>query len=160
MLPRIHPKNTGTPTHPVTSTYPNPSKTRSLKREHKKHKSKTVIKAEMESNPSRPTTNTTTQQAHIMAPSQERVKETQSLPLKSPHVLQRVRQPPVVPQQLDHLAEPQVAGALHLHEALVRRGDLGGLLGGEGGRYVGEGLVPLASAAYDCEVGRGQGMGR
>lgn len=90
---------------------------------------------------------------------ERRTKAPRLLPLKGPHVLQRVRQPPVVPQQLEHLAEPQVAGALHLHEALVGRGNLGGLLGREGGRYVGEGLVSSVFAVHVCKVGRVRGWG-
>ena len=45
--------------------------------------------------------------------------------------LQRAGQPPIVPQKLKHLADPQVRRVLHLHEPFVGGIDLGRLLGGQ-----------------------------
>lgn len=69
----------------------------------------------------------------------------QYLLLESAHLPQRARQTLVVPQQVKHLAELQLGGVLHLHEALDRRADLGQRLPGrENGSEVREGLEIFA----------------
>lgn len=63
-----------------------------------------------------------------------------TLLLKSTHLLQRPRQPLILPQQFKHLAHLQVSRILHFHEFLDRRIDLGHISRREDRGEVGESL--------------------
>lgn len=64
--------------------------------------------------------------------------------LKRTHVLQRAGQAPVIPEQVKHLTQPQIARTVYFHESSDGRIDLGRLrLRRERGSYIWECLSTL-----------------
>ncbi len=76
-------------------------------------------------------------------------KVTRLLLLECIQLLQRPRQPSIIAQEIQHLAEAQLPRGAYLHEALVGRRNLGDLLGRQGDGQVWECLVRISMLVKD-----------